>query len=154
MSAPQRVIVLIGAVVQSTYDVAVDGAHEIWDLIERSNTAWLSGRPADTAELFAADARLVAPGLVAVVDGRDAIVQTYAETVATTTTDRFEVTDRLLSVTDDVAVATYVYDVVYRSADGQHHERGQEVLVMRDNGDAWQVIWRTQIPLPRDVAPE
>lgn len=129
----------------------MDDAATIWDLIDRANTAWLSGRPRDTAELFDPAVRLVAPGLTAVVDGRDAVVQTYVDAAAAMTTDRFEVTDRSLHVDDDVAVATYVFDITYRVDGQEHHERGQEVLVLRgDDGgrDRWRVVWRTQVPLP------
>lgn len=124
--------------------------HEIWDLIERSNAAWLAGNPEETAFLFAANARLVAPGLAATIEGRDAIVQTYAEMVATTTTERFEITDRSLSIDDRVAVAAYVFEISYQAADQRYHERGQEILVLRNDGNRWLVTWRTQISLPVD----
>jgi len=125
----------------------VERDDEIWELIDRVNDAWLGGRPSETAELFATDSQLVAPGLSTVITGRDAIVQTYIDTVAAITTDRFEVTDRMLSITDDTAVATYSYEISYRMGDSQHDERGQEILVLCRTDHTWKAIWRTQIPL-------
>lgn len=129
----------------------MNDADAIWDLIDRSNAAWLSGRPRDTAELFHTHARLVAPGLAAVVEGRDDIVQTYVDMTTAMVTDHFEVTDRSLLVDGDVAVATYAFDIAYHADDGQHRERGQEILVLRSADEGWQAIWRTQVPLARDA---
>lgn len=122
----------------------------IWALIDRSNAAWLAGRPNETAGLFRADARLVAPGLAAVVDGRDDIVRTYVDATATMATDHFEVTDRSLLVDGDVAIAAYVFDIGYRVDDQRFEERGQETLVLRRGDDGWATIWRAQVPLPHD----
>jgi hypothetical protein len=42
------------------------------------------------------------------------------------------------------------FDVTYQLDGAPHSERGQEVLVLRRQGQQWQAIWRTQLPLPAD----
>lgn len=125
----------------------MDDTQQVWRLIERANDAWLSGRPRDTAELFDPNACLVAPGLTAVIEGRERIVQTFVEMTEATTTERFDVTDHFVRIDGDVAIATYVFEITYRAADARHTERGQEVLVLRRRDDVWRATWRTQVPL-------
>lgn len=126
---------------------AVHDGEEIWALIDRSNDAWMSGRPAETAALYAEDAVQVAPGLDAEITGRDAIVDTYEQFVAQASVERFVVTRRSLTWLGDTAVAAYVFDITYTIGDASHDERGQEILVLRRGESGWRVRWRTQVSL-------
>ncbi len=74
--------------------------------------AWSAGDMTAIAALFDPTARLVAPGLAAEIDGRDAIVASYAGFAAAATTEAFDITDHSLSLYGDVAVATYVFVIV------------------------------------------
>ena len=126
----------------------VDERAAIWAAIQRSNTAWTSGRPGDTAGLFADDAVMVAPGVTGVVEGRDAIVDSYREYAAAAETHAFEETAHDVRIFGETAVVTYLFTVEY-SIDGDRlAERGQETLVLRRAGEAWRVVWRTQASLP------
>ena len=125
----------------------VDDGQEIWALIDRSNDAWTSGRPTETAALYAEDAVLVTPGLDGEITGRDAIVATYEQFVAQASVERFVVTRRSLTWLGDTAVAAYLFDITYTDGDASHDERGEEILVLRRGGTGWRVRWRTQVSL-------
>ena len=121
----------------------------IWAAICESNAAWTSGRPDDTAALFAPDAVMIAPGLAGALEGREAIVDSYRQYAAAATTHAFGATQHDVRVFGDTAVATYVFTVEYSLDGARHRERGQETLVFRRaDGSGWQAIWRTQHPLP------
>lgn len=128
--------------------MSAEDVDRIWDKIEASNRAWTSGHPERTAALFAPEAVMIAPGVAGVVEGRDALVNSYVEYAKIATTHAFEVTAKDVRVFEDLAVATYRFRVVYELSGVRHEEDGQETLVLRAADGDWRVVWRTQHPLP------
>ena len=120
---------------------------EIWALVERSNRAWLEGRPEDTAELFDEDVVMVGPDGQVASRGRVAMVRSYVEYGAQVKTHAFDVVAHRVDVIGDTAVVDYTFDVEYEYASQRHRERGREILVMRRTPQAWRAIWRTQMTL-------
>jgi hypothetical protein len=53
-------------------------------------------RPSDTGDLYAANAIAVAPDLVTLIEGRDAIVASYEQFVGTAVIARFDILKRHL----------------------------------------------------------
>lgn len=115
--------------------------------MERANRGWLHGDIASVVDLFHPDVRLVAPGLSRIVDGRDAVVATYEEFMASATIDHFEITERSLLLRAEVAVAMYRFDIGYRLNGAPSREKGQEVLVFVRYADEWRAVWRMQTPV-------
>ena len=123
-----------------------DEQREIWDLIRRSNRAWLAGAAHEVASLFDEQAVVIAPGLKDRLLGREAIVRSYEEYVHHARTHAFEELEHFIDVFGDTAVATYRFTVRY-TLNGEEEERdetGQETLVLRHGPGGWKVIWRTQ----------
>lgn len=66
----------------------------------------------------------------------------YCREVETT---QFTVLDRVVDVLDDVAMATYVFQVEYVIAGRTYEEISQEVLSFARDGSDWRAKWRTQV---------
>jgi uncharacterized protein (TIGR02246 family) len=125
-----------------------DEQREVWELVRRSNRAWVSGAAHELGDLFDEKAVVVAPGLQGRVEGREGVVRSYEEYVHHARTHSFEELEHSIDVFGDLAVVTYRFAVRYtlNGEDGEHDETGQEVLVMRRGAGGWKVLWRTQMP--------
>jgi len=125
-----------------------DEQREVWELVRRSNRAWVAGAAHEVGDLFDEKAVVVAPGLQGRVEGRDAVVRSYEEYVHHARTHSFEELEHSIDVFGDLAVVAYRFAVRYtlNGEDGEHDETGQEVLVMRRGAGGWKVLWRTQMP--------
>jgi len=123
-----------------------DEQQEIWELIRRSNRAWVAGAVHEVANLFADDAVVVAPGLQGRAEGRDAIARSYEDYVHHARTQAFEELEHSVDVFGDTAVVTYRFSIRYSltTEEGEREEMGQEVLVLRRIPSGWKVFWRTQ----------
>jgi len=125
-----------------------DEQRAIWELIRRSNRAWVAGAVHEVAQMFDEQAVAIAPALKARLEGRDAIVRSFEEYVHHARTHAFEEEEHCVDVFGDTAVATYRFQVRYTLAgeDQEREESGQEVLVLRRSPAGWKVLWRTQTP--------
>jgi len=123
---------------------------DLWQAIKDANDAWTRGDPRDVAPLFHAHAVMVAPAMKARLHGRDAMVESYLDYCRQAKTHAFEELDHAIDVFGDTAVVTYRFRVRYELDETVHDEVGQEVLVLIHEDDRWQVVWRTQVPLPAD----
>ncbi len=122
--------------------------NRVWAVVERFNAAWLRGEPERAVDVFAEDAVMVAPGLTARIEGREAIVQSVVRYVQQATTKSFDVVDAMIDVMGETAVVTYTFDVEYVVGGGDAvRERGQETLVLHELSDGWKIRWRAQVPL-------
>lgn len=119
-----------------------------WEAVERLNAMWTAGTLDGLAGLFAPDAVFVAAGAAARLDGREAIVASFAEYLGMARTLEFEVRDRQVVEDGDHAVICYGFDVRYELDGAVHSESGQEVLVLRRGEGGWQVRWRNQVTWP------
>ena len=124
-----------------------DEQSEIWEMVRRSNRAWMAGAVHEVANLFADDAVVVAPGLLTRAEGRDAIVRSFEDYVHHARTHGFEELEHSVDVFGDIATVTYRFSIRYSldSEEGEREETGQEVLVFRRTPQGWKVIWRTQV---------
>jgi len=125
-----------------------DEQREVWELVRRSNRAWVAGAAHEVGELFDEKAVVVAPGLQGRVEGREAVVRSYEEYVHHAHTHSFEELEHSIDVFGDLAVVAYRFAVRYalNGEGGERDEMGQEVLVMRRGVGGWKVLWRTQTP--------
>src|SRR6267378_2437463 len=120
---------------------------EIWELVRRSNRAWITTAAHEVAALFDEAAVVIAPGLQGRVEGRDAIVRSYEDYIHHARTHSFEEEEHSIDVFGDLAVVTYRFAIRFtlNNEDGEHEETGQEVLVLRRGPSGWKAIWRTQV---------
>lgn len=118
---------------------------ELWNLVRESNRAWISGSTKELAGLFDERAVVIAPALQGRVEGRDAIVASYASYNLHARTHSFEEMEHQIDLFGDTAVVTYRFHVRYELLSDSivQEETAQEVLVLRKT-DRWRVLWRTQ----------
>lgn len=119
---------------------------EIWRVVERINEAWVSGKPEALAKCFHAETVLVAPGFAQLLRGREATVQSYREFCANASVTDFQTSQPHIDVFGDAAVVYYRFDITYEMRGDAFTEAGHEILVLKRQDDAWQVIWRTLVP--------
>src|SRR3977135_4119090 len=88
-----------------------DEQREIWELVRRSNRAWVSGAAHEVAALFDVAAVVIAPGLQGRVEGRDAIVRSYEDYIHHARTHSFEEEEHSIDGFGDLAVGTYRFAI-------------------------------------------
>src|SRR5262249_46247155 len=123
-----------------------DEQREIWELVRRSNRAWVAGAVHEVANLFDEGAVVVAPGLQGRAEGREAILRSYEDFIHHARTHAFEELEHAVDVFGDTAAVTYRFSIRYsmNSEDTERDETGQEILMLRRGPGGWKVIWRTQ----------
>jgi ketosteroid isomerase-like protein len=118
----------------------------IWDAIRASNAAWFGGEPEGVADLFHEDVVMASPDGTPVSEGKEAMVRSFVEYCRSVVTHEFKERDPKISLFGGTAVATFDFDVRYEHEGKVHDESGREILVFTRQGDAWQAVWRMQIP--------
>lgn len=123
-----------------------DDQREIWEVVRRSNRAWMAGALHELANLYDENAVVIAPGLQGRAEGRDAILRSYEDYVHHARTHSFEELEHSVDVFGDVAVVSYRFGIRYtlNGDDSERDETGQELLVLRRGPAGWKAIWRTQ----------
>ena len=125
---------------------------EILKFLRKIETAWLGGRMDELRGCFREDAVLVAPDLEQRLEGRDPIVDSYAEFLREARLLAFDSEPPVIDVFADFAVTVTPWTVEYER-DGQLlRESGGDLLVLAREGSDWKVAWRTL--LPRETPPE
>jgi uncharacterized protein (TIGR02246 family) len=124
-----------------------DVEREVWQAIRAGNRAWLGGDPNAVAPLFHENAVMLAPGFEQRVVGREAIVGSFVEYCKVAKTLAFEESGESVDVFGNTAVVSYRFKVRYELGGSTHEEAGQELLVLRQQAERWQIVWRTQVPL-------
>lgn len=117
----------------------------IWRSIQAANAAWLGGDPAGVAPLFHDDVVMAAPDGRPVLEGKDAMVQSYVAFCEQAATHEFEVLDHTVRVSGDAAVARFGFRVRYEHGGQEHDERGAELMVLARQEDSWRVVWRMRL---------
>jgi hypothetical protein len=124
----------------------------IWRAVRASNAAWLAGRAQDAGRLLHPEVVVVAPDLQRTVVGREAVVASFAAFVKQAKVHRFEEREHAVTLlpphAGGGAVVTYRFSIRYEMNGAIHDEQGQEILLLIASTQGWQVVWRTQIPLP------
>jgi uncharacterized protein (TIGR02246 family) len=123
-----------------------DEQREIWEVVRRSNRAWVAGAAHEVANLFDENAVVIAPGLQGRVEGREAIVRSYEQYIHHARTHSFEELEHSIDVFGDMAAVTYRFAVRYtlNDEDADREETGQEVLLLRRTPSGWTALWRMQ----------
>ena len=111
--------------------------------VQSLNAAWREKRFDDLRAFFHPDAVIVAPGLEARIAGRDAVVESYRNFVASASIEAFELAEPVVDLWGDPAVVTAKFTITY-SMDGKvFHEQGHDLLVFQRQGGEWLIVWRT-----------
>ncbi len=120
-------------------------------LMTELTRSWLGGELDALQKLFHENAVTVRPGFNERAEGRENCIRGYTEFVRNAVLRRYDETDHHIDVCGTTAVATYHFDIAYEMGGREFHETGRDVLVLGLGKSGWQVVWRTVLPLSRDV---
>jgi len=59
---------------------------------------------------------------------------------------RFQTSHHIVTLRGDTSIIEYQWEMAWTTTDGDHAEKGREVLVLARRDEGWRVVWRTQIP--------
>lgn len=84
---------------------------------------------------------MVQPGFAAVVEGRDAAIDSFRDFSAAQV---HGYTEEEISVRawGDTAVATIRFEIDWETGGERHEEHGHEILVFGRDKDRWRCVWR------------
>jgi hypothetical protein len=119
---------------------------EILKFLRKIETAWLGGRIEELRGCFRDDAVLVAPDLEQRLEGRDPIVDSYAQFLQEARLLAFDSEPPMVDVFGDSAVTVTPWTVEYEREGEIHREAGGDLLVLARERDEWKVAWRTLLP--------
>lgn len=113
---------------------------------DRMDRCWMEGRLPELAEFLAEDVVFVAPAGTPRSEGLAPAIESYRQFMSHAQVNRFQTSDRIVTVRGDTAVIEYRWQMDWTAAGADRAENGREVLVVARRGEGWRVVWRTQIP--------
>ncbi|HEV8581747.1 MAG TPA: nuclear transport factor 2 family protein [Thermoanaerobaculia bacterium] len=125
---------------------------EVVRLIRDLNAAWPAGRFEDVGRCFDEEAVMVPPGGGEIIRGREVIVGSFRDFLATAKVQHFEMLDPKVSVFGGTACAVVPFQIRYEFQGQVYDEKGEEILVLMENARRWRIVWRTLVALPPESA--
>jgi ketosteroid isomerase-like protein len=122
-------------------------AAEVERLVRDLNAAWREGRIEDLGRFFHERVAMAPPGGASRRVGRERMVDSFREFLAAAKVHDFETLDLQVDLFGPTAVASLLFRIRYDMQGQAYDEKGQDVLVLNHDGDAWRIVWRTQIPV-------
>ena len=119
---------------------------EILKFLRKVETAWLGGRFDELRSCFREDAVLLGADLENRLEGREAIVDSYAEFLREARVLSFASEAPIVDVIGDSAVTVTPWSVRYEREGTIFDETGGDLLVLARDPEGWKVAWRTLLP--------
>lgn len=120
---------------------------EVHDILATINTAWRNGRPSAMSEHLHPGVTMVLPGFGGIVEGRDALLEGFAEFCANARVLEYRETDEQIQVVGNVAVASFRFIMEYERSTYRERSTGRDVWVFERAGGQWNAVWRTMLEL-------
>ena len=114
--------------------------------VKQMDRCWLDQRFDDLPRYIASDVVMVAPDGRSRMEGIAAAVDSYRAFMTRCRVDAFDDRDHRVTLRGDAAVVEYAWHMTWYDGEARHDDHGREVLVLARRDDAWQVVWRTQLP--------
>jgi|SRR6516162_4591846 ketosteroid isomerase-like protein len=106
------------------------------------NAAWQNRRFQELWQFFDDDAVMIGPDLKAIVRGRDALVQSYADFMQECAIVAFDESNHSVDMWGDVAAASYDWAMTYQRAGRTATDTGHELFVFRRRDSEWLAVLR------------
>ena len=107
------------------------------------NAAWLERRYDDLEKLLDERVVMALPGFTGRVEGRSSMVAGFREFVERATVTRFDASEPVIDVWGDAAVASFHWDMEWKTSAATERASGHDVFMFRHVADGWRAIWRT-----------
>jgi hypothetical protein len=79
------------------------------------------------------------------ITGIDDVLEQYELFVEDTEIVDFKITELLVDLVEDTAVAYVTYDIKYEMDETRFDETNTEILVFHEHDKEWKIVWRTQL---------
>ena len=124
--------------------------HEVRDVVERMNRAWLEGTiedlPAALEECFHPAVVIRGGDLEVHGVGRDACIESYVDFLEKAVIHRCVIEPAEIDMAGDTAMAVYGWEMTYE-IDGQTYtEAGSDILALARTAGRWLITWRAMLP--------
>jgi uncharacterized protein (TIGR02246 family) len=119
---------------------------DVLETLARITAAWRRRDFDALPALFAPDVVMALPGLSGYLEGREACVASFRESAAAAQVDRYDESAHRVDVSGDTAVASYRWEMAWTRAGHAHAATGQDLFVLRREGDRWLATWRMLLP--------
>jgi hypothetical protein len=111
--------------------------------IRRITAAWRNGAPDRMAAMIDERFVTVAPGFTHRVEGRDALIESFAEFLHQAKVHEYEQRSLEVDAGDRVAVAQVAFEMVYERAGARWRSTGWDLWVLEKHATDWVAVWRT-----------
>lgn len=129
----------------SDFTAAHDLAN-IAELVEAVKHAVRSGDPNATRtvldEIFHKDMVIRGPEFKLMAEGKHACIESYATFAKDAEVISFEVSEPVIDLFDDMAVAKFDWTMRYKMNGTEHNDKGNDVFMFVREGGEWLVAWR------------
>jgi hypothetical protein len=126
------------------HSTAADPKEVVLAVLARISAAWQERRYDELAGCFDERIVLAAPGFIARLEGRDAVVHSYREFMERVSISQYKESIPTVDVWGDTAVATFHWEMAWDAAGTPNHDAGHDVFVLRHVGqNDWRAVWRT-----------
>jgi uncharacterized protein (TIGR02246 family) len=115
---------------------------EVWEVIQRINSAWLEKQSERLGELF--HDRIVIVGMDGrrYGEGRAACVDSYRGFSEQATVSFYQESDRQVDVYSTVAVVAYRFEIEYTMNGETSRDMGRDLFVLEKENERWLAVWR------------
>lgn len=79
------------------------------------------------------------------ITGIDDVLEQYELFIEDTEIIDFKITELLVDLVEDTAVAYVTYNINYEVDETRFDETNTEILVFREHDKEWKIVWRTQL---------
>lgn len=117
---------------------------EIERLVEHLIEAWFNDNLEDMERYFHPQVVMIEPGNRRIT-GVEEMIESYRVFMEDAEVSDFKMTEMSVDLFGTTAVAFFTYRVHYRVDSTKFDESNAEILVLRKDGDSWQIVWRTQL---------
>lgn len=123
-------------------------------VLDRIQTAWREGRPEEMGPLLSADITFVFPGFSMRLTGRDRLVESYRDFLASSRLRSYREERRSIEGGQDAALAEIAFDMTYTRAGTAWRSHGIELWALERRGSGWIAFWRTMQELTEEPVVE
>lgn len=124
-----------------------DPTVRIYDLINKINELWLSGKTRELYDYLSNYVVFATPGFNKYLKGKDLCINSYKEFIQQAAVEDFQTDQLNVDFFEDTAIGTYHFYIRYQMEGETHEEEGYEIMGFRKPNNQWLLIWRTQMPM-------
>jgi hypothetical protein len=121
--------------------------YKIWQIIREINESWVSGNPDDLKKYFHEEMVIASPDFQEQGRGREVCVESYKSFSSQAIIRDFKEKYPKIFVFGATAIASYIFQMSYEMNGKNFEDAGRDMFIFIREGDKWQAIWRTILPV-------